>query len=177
MTLKQFIILAAIGALIGLLASGVEKWWQQDQPSSSETRLKKLPDFSLTSMEGDIWRSEKSAHKILVINFWATWCPPCRKEMPVFSKLQKEFAQRNVQFIGIAIDDREAVQEFIDSYGVDFTILLGNTETVALSERLGNRFSGLPYTVIADKGGKVVFRHAGEVKEEQLRPVLTELSK
>lgn len=177
MTLKQFIILAAIGALIGLLASGVEKWWQQDQPASSKTQLDKLPEFSLTGMNGDIWHSDESAHKILVLNFWATWCPPCREEMPVFSKLQKEFAQRNVQFIGIAIDDREAVQEFIDSYGVDFTILMGNTETVALSERLGNRFSALPFTVIADKGGKVKFRHAGGVKEEQLRPLLAELSK
>ena len=177
MTLKQFIILAVIGALIGLLASGVEKWWQQDQSVASTARLEKLPEFSLTSMDGDTWHSDNAARKILVLNFWATWCPPCREEMPVFNKLQREFVQQNVEFIGIAIDDREAVQDFIDSYGVDFTILMGNTESVALSERLGNRFSGLPFTVIADKGGKIKFRHAGGVKEQQLRPVLAELSK
>ena len=105
------------------------------------------------------------------------WCPPCREEMPIFSKLQEEFAQQDVLFIGIAIDDLEAVQEFIDSYGIDFTILLGNTEAVALSERLGNRFSALPFTVIVDKGGKIMLRHAGGIKEGQLRPVLAGLIK
>ena len=91
--------------------------------------------------------------------------------MPVFSKLQTEFAARDVAFIGIAIDDPEAVQEFVDSYGIDFTILLGNTETVALSERLGNRFSALPYTVIADKGGEIKFRHAGGMPPIRLAPL------
>lgn len=178
MTLKQFLFLVAIAALIGLLvASGVEKWSRQDQPASSKSQLEKLPEISLTSLDGTIWHSNKSAHKVLVLNFWATWCPPCLEEMPVFSKLQAEFAARDVAFIGIAIDDSEAVQEFVDSYGIDFTILLGDTETVALSERMGNRFSALPYTVVADKGGEIKFRHAGGIKEEQLRPVLAELSK
>jgi peroxiredoxin len=177
MTLKQFIILALVGALIGLLASGVEKWWQQDQPAASKTQLERLPEFSLTSVDGSTWHSEQWTHKILVLNFWATWCPPCREEMPIFNKLQEEFAQQDVQFIGIAIDDREAVQEFIDSYAIDFTILMGDTQAVALSERLGNRFSALPFTVVVDKGGKVRLRHAGGVKEEHLRPVLAELSK
>lgn len=177
MTLKQFIILAVVGALIGILASGVVKLWQHDQPSASKTRLEQLPAFSLPDRDGNIWHAEDWTHKILVLNFWATWCPPCRDEMPIFTKLQKEFSQQDVMFIGIAIDDLEAVEEFIDSYGIDFTILMGNTESVALSERLGNRFSALPYTVIVDKGGRVKLRHAGGVKEEQLRQVLAELSK
>ena len=177
MTLKQFIILVVIGAFIGLLASGVQKLWQQDQPSVSNTRLERLPAFSLPGVDGSIWHADKWTHKILVLNFWATWCPPCREEMPVFSELQKEFSQQDVMFVGIAIDDPEPVQEFIESYGIDFTILLGNTETVALSERLGNRFSALPYTVIVDKGGKVKLRHAGGIREEHLRPVLTELTR
>ncbi len=175
MTLKQFIILAAIGAFIGLLASGVEKWWQQEQSTASESQLEQLPEFSLTTLDGGTWHSQQWTNKILVLNFWATWCPPCREEMPIFSKLQEEFAQQDVQFIGVAIDDREAVQEFIDSYGIDFTILLGDTEAVALSERLGNRFSALPFTVIVDKGGEIMLRHAGGIKEEQLRPVLAGL--
>ena len=177
MTLKQFLILAVIGAFIGLLASGVEKWWQQEQSTASESQLEKLPEFSLTTMDGGAWHSQQWTNKILVLNFWATWCPPCREEMPIFSKLQEEFAQQDVQFIGVAIDDREAVQEFIDSYGIDFTILLGDTQAAALSERLGNRFSALPFTVIVDKGGEIKLRHAGGIKEEQLRPVLAGLIK
>jgi len=178
MTLKQFIVLAMAGALIGLLvAVGVKTWQQQDQSAASKTQLEQLPEFSLRNMDGSTWHSEQWADKFLVLNFWATWCPPCLEEMPVFTKLQKEFADKDVQFIGIAIDDREAVQEFIDSYGIDFTILLGNTQAVALSERLGNRFSALPFTVLVDKGGKVLMRHAGGIKEQQLRPLLDKLSK
>lgn len=177
MTLKQFIILAVIGVFIGLLASGVEKLWQQDQSTDNKSQLEQLPEFSLTTMDGGTWHSGQWTNKILVLNFWATWCPPCREEMPVFSKLQEEFAQHDVHFIGIAIDDLEAVQEFIDSYAIDFTILLGDTQAIALSERLGNRFSALPFTVIVDKRGKVKLRHAGGIKEEQLRPVLAGLIK
>lgn len=177
MTLRQFITLAVAGLLIGLLASGVEKWWRHDQPADSNNQLQQLPEFSLTGMDGNIWRSEEWAHKILVLNYWATWCPPCREEMPLFTRLQKEFTHKDVQFVGIAIDDREAVQEFIDSHGVDFTILLGNTQAIALSEDLGNRFSALPFTVVVDKGGDIKLRHSGGITEQQLRPLLAELSK
>lgn len=175
MNLRQFIILALIGAVLGLIASSVEKWWIQDQPPGSYARLQLLPEFSLTSMDGSIWHSGQRGQKILVLNYWATWCPPCRKEMPLFSQLQAEFANQDVQFIGIAIDDREAVQEFIDSHAVDFTILLGDMQAIALSERMGNRFSALPFTVIVDKGGKIVSSLAGSISERQLRPLLAEL--
>lgn len=139
------------------------------------------PGFTLDLLGSDSSNEKASLSdyrgQVVMINFWATWCPPCREEMPVFSKLQEEFAQHDVHFIGIAIDDLEAVQEFIDSYAIDFTILLGDTQAIALSERLGNRFSALPFTVIVDKRGKVKLRHAGGIKEEQLRPVLAGLIK
>ncbi len=174
MTVKQFILLVMAGVLIALLIGGAQKWWQLEQAGDSQ-QMEQLPEFSLPDMHGNQWQSAKHADKILVLNFWATWCPPCLEEMPVFSSLQEAFSDQDVQFVGIAIDDREAVQAFIDTYGIEFTILLGDTGAINLSEQLGNRFSALPFTVLVDKGGKIKLRHAGGIKEDQLRPLLEEL--
>lgn len=136
----------------------------------------RLPPFTLKTLDGTDWSSTQHNNKVLVINFWATWCPPCRKEMPVFVDLQHEYASRGVEFIGIAIDNAESVRDFVSSYGVDFTILLGESEGAELTKQLGNKMGGLPYTVIVDSNGIVHTRHIGAIEREQLDPILAQLS-
>ncbi|MGV6826065.1 MAG: TlpA family protein disulfide reductase, partial [bacterium] len=126
-------------------------------------------------LDGSIAPESEWQDKIRVVNFWATWCPPCRKEMPVFIKLQNQFASQNVQFLGIAIDDRAAVQDFVDQYGINFPTLIGDERALNLSRDLGNRYGGLPFTAIVDQSGKVVIRHTGELSEDRLRVALEEL--
>ncbi|MCB1799626.1 MAG: TlpA family protein disulfide reductase, partial [Gammaproteobacteria bacterium] len=111
----------------------------------------------------------------VVLNFWATWCPPCRKETPEFVALQASFGEQ-VQFIGIAIDDEDPVREFADTYGVNYPLLLGDVDAVAMSRSLGNRYEGLPFTVVARPGGGVVLRHTGGLERSQLEPLLRELT-
>ena len=89
--------------------------------------------------------------------------------------LQEQYAD-SVQFVGIAIDDEEPVREFADSYAVNYPLLLGDVEAVALSKRLGNRYEGLPFTVVAAPGGKLVLRHIGGLERERLEPLLRELA-
>ena len=175
MSLRQFLALALAGILLGAAAGGIYKWIQQRHGATAVVSLGMLPDFTLNNIDGTLWRAEEWRGKILVINFWASWCPPCRKEMPLFVRLQEELGPRGVLFVGIAIDDPQAVQDFIDTHGIEFPILLGQEKGIELARKLGNRLEALPYTVVADRDGHVVLRQAGEMTEPVLRPLLEKL--
>lgn len=134
-----------------------------------QQRLKSLPEFTLTDLEGQPQHSSRWAGKVLVLNFWATWCPPCRKEMPGFIELQNEFGEKGIQFVGIAIDNPDSVREFVGSNPINYPILIGDEKAINLSKALGNRFQGLPFSAIFDRTGKVVYTHAGELKQDTIR--------
>ena len=178
MKFKQFALLAVIGLGLGAVIAGVYQWRQQHHEVLPDSHgvFTRIPDFTLPNLDGNPWRAEEWRDRILVINFWATWCPPCLKEMPMFIRLQEQFADKGVLFVGIAIDDREAVRNFVDTHGIEFPILLGEDKALELSTRLGDRFNSLPYTVVADYGGKILLRQAGEMKESRLRPLLEQLT-
>jgi len=174
----QILAIAAVGALIGASAGFGIKYFSAEESAGgneSESKMVSLdtvPDFEFPDLDGQARNASEWRDRILVLNFWATWCPPCRKEMPMFNELQEKFARDRVHFVGIAIDDPEPVREFVESVGVAFPILLGDLEAIELSKRLGNRFEGLPFTIVAEPGGKIIMRHQGGIEYEQLEPVL-----
>jgi len=101
------IIIAAVLALgAGILARGLLSPAEQISPMT-------LPDFNLPDVQGNQHNISEWHGKILIINFWATWCSPCRKEIPEFMALQEQYAAYGLQFIGIAIDDQEPVEEYL----------------------------------------------------------------
>lgn len=123
------------------------------------------PEFSLPDQDGVTHKLSEWDGKVLVINFWATWCPPCRKETPAFVELQDKYGAQGLQFIGVAIDEKENVENFADTYGVNYPMLLGDLEAINISKAYGNRFGSLPYTVIVDRQGKINFIQRGELLE------------
>jgi len=135
---------------------------------SAPAALTTVPDFSFPDLQGHSRQANEWMGKVLVLNFWATWCPPCREEVPTFVKYQKSYGKRGLQFVGIAVDQLDAVQGFVDVNAVTYPVLIGQTDAVALSQRLGNRFSGLPFTVVFDRNGRVRFRRTGAVSAEML---------
>jgi thiol-disulfide isomerase/thioredoxin len=128
-----------------------------------------LPEFTLLDLDGNPQASTQWKGKILVLNFWATWCPPCRKEIPDFIALQSELGNRGLQFVGIAIDDPAKVRDFAARAGFNYPVLLGDNRTLHLSAKLGNRLQGMPFSVIFDPNGRVILRVVGELTPETIR--------
>jgi thiol-disulfide isomerase/thioredoxin len=114
--------------------------------------------------------------KVLIVNFWATWCAPCREEMPMFMRVQAEQGARGVQFVGIAVDDASKVRQFAADLKLNYPTLIGGMGAMELSKTLGNTVMALPFTVIVDRDGKVAHTQLGPLKEEQLASILRQLA-
>jgi thiol-disulfide isomerase/thioredoxin len=106
---------------------------------------------------------EQYRGKIIVLNFWATWCPPCREEMPELSQLQTAYKNKNVVVLGVAIDELAAVNEYLQTSPVTYPILLSENESMDLAIQLGNAQAVLPYTVIIDADGNVIDTFLGRI--------------
>ncbi len=172
---SRILVIALAGLLVGALSGiGIKMLRQAERPAepTKVVVLEQMPEFAYPDLEGRLRHGSEWQTNILVLNFWAAWCPPCREETPLFVDLQEQYARDNVRFVGIAIDDREPVADFVDTYGVEYPVLLGDLEAITLSRRLGNRFDGLPFTVVVEPGGRILARFAGGVSREQIEPVI-----
>lgn len=107
-----------------------------------------LPDLGGQNQSLSQWKG-----KVLVVNFWATWCPPCKEEMPEFSRISSKYALNGVQFVGISIDSADKVSSFRKEVEISYPLLISNLDALDLSSDLGNRAKALPFTVILRPDG------------------------
>lgn len=117
---------------------------------------------SLAGTDGKLVSLEQFRGKPLLVNFWARWCPPCRKEIPELVQIQKEFGGHGLVVLGIAVeDDLAAVQEFANAYDVNYPVVGDKKKAIWLMQVLGNASTGLPFTLLIDRQGNVVLRKMG----------------
>ncbi|MHB8496089.1 MAG: TlpA family protein disulfide reductase [Casimicrobiaceae bacterium] len=136
-----------------------------------------LLDVVLPDPEGHDQALAQWRGKVLVVNFWATWCAPCREEMPQFVAAQAALGANGIQFVGIAVDQAAKVIEFSEQIGLNYPVLIGGFGAIELSRSLGNNVSALPFTVIIDRHGRVAQRHLGPLVQPELDRVLDGLLK
>jgi thiol-disulfide isomerase/thioredoxin len=113
--------------------------------------------------------------KVVVVNFWATWCAPCREEMPEFVRAQRELGGKGLQFVGIAIDEPDKVSRFVNELGLNYPALIGGYGAMELSKALGNQMMALPFTVVLDRSGRIVHTQLGPLRDAKLRSIVGEL--
>jgi thiol-disulfide isomerase/thioredoxin len=115
--------------------------------------------------------------QVLVWNFWATWCAPCREEIPLLIAAREKYKPLGVEIVGIAIDSAAKVREFSSSFAISYPVLLAGADGLELMRKLGNSSGGLPYTVVVDRKGKVVRRKLGALKQGDLDAILWPLTR
>lgn len=123
-----------------------------------------LPDINKKTQPLSQWKG-----KTLLVNFWATWCAPCVKEMPELSELQLEAAKKNIQIIGIGIDSAANITEFALKYQFSYPLYIADTNAIDIARQFGNASDGLPFTVLIDDKGQVKKSYLGRLKLEELK--------
>ena len=131
--------------------------------------------FNLEDLSGKRHDISEWKGKILIINFWATWCPPCKKEIPEFVALQNQYSAQGLQFIGVAIDDKEAVKDYLTTIKVNYPILIAEDEGIALVNKLGDISGTVPFTVVVDPDNLILHRHPGNFSKEQIMDIVAPL--
>jgi thiol-disulfide isomerase/thioredoxin len=176
---------AALAAvIIGAAAAGAAGYllFEQRQPATEplppamETAPKKLaatlPAFQLADRDGKMRSLQDWTGKSLIVNFWATWCAPCRREIPLLEKIQVEYGPEGFQVIGIAADYRDKVIAYADEIGLKYPLLIGEQEALDAATAFGVEAVGFPFTIFADRQGRIVAAHVGELTEPEARVIL-----
>jgi len=165
------VTIALASASIGLLAS---LWLQpaMNAPAVQKSTFSGIgaarTDFQRPDLRGISHKLSEWDGKLILLNFWASWCGPCREEMPLLDRSQQRYAPKGLQVIGIAADTDAATQAFLKESPVAYPILVDDPEHGDLSLDYGNTRSVLPYTVLIGREGRVVAQHFGEFSESSL---------
>ena len=178
MKARAVAVLVLVAGVFGAAGVGYHLWSREggagdgmDPPAVVERMLK----AQVTDVEGATRSLEQWRGRVLVVNYWATWCAPCREEIPVFVRLQERYGSRGLQFVGIAMDQPDKVAEFAREFQINYPLLLGGVETIELLRQVGNRAGVLPYTVVIDRKGNLVSREPGGLKEARIESLIQPL--
>ncbi|MGH8763003.1 MAG: TlpA family protein disulfide reductase [Nitrosospira sp.] len=165
-----YIGIAVLAVAAGLLLRG-QLTRTGPQSSGAETIFAaSLPDLQGVNQPISQWRG-----KVMVVNFWATWCEPCREEIPEFIELQKRFSNQGLVFIGIAVDQKEKVAAFSKEIGINYPVLVGDMPAMGLAGAAGNPQGALPFTVVIDRSGKITDTRLGRLSQSKLESMLKPL--
>jgi len=160
--------IAGVAAAFAVLGGWVA--WQRYGPEpASDDAVALLYRQTLPDHRGTEFALAALRGQTVVLNFWATWCPPCIDEMPELAELHREIAPRNATVVGIGIDSPSNIREFADKHGFPYPLLVAGLGGTELSRQFGNKAGALPFTVVIDSGGRVVERKLGRIRLAALR--------
>lgn len=165
----RMVAVAVLAAVLGAAAGiGGYRWYLN---RGAEIR----PLFALPDMNGERHSIAEWDGRVIVLNFWATWCAPCREEMPLLVDLQDKYGDQGLQIVGVALDRPDAVKAFADKMGLNYPVLLGVGDAMEVSARYGDEGGTLPYTVIIDRERRIRHVFARQLHRPDIEPVVREM--
>jgi thiol-disulfide isomerase/thioredoxin len=173
--------LFAVVAVVSTMGGAAYYLWSRssatvvDRSLTPGAVMERVYTTRLTDLKGagqglDQWRG-----RVVVINFWATWCAPCREEIPGFVSLQERYGQLGLQFVGVALDQPDKVAAFAQEFRINYPVLIGGLDIMDLLRQAGNRAGVLPYTLVIDRKGNLVGQERGGLKESKLEGLIQPL--
>jgi len=171
--IAALVLVAAAATALGYLLGQEKQETAPGQPPETETRVPDMrPLFSLQDTQGEPRSIAEWDGRALLINFWATWCAPCRREIPLLNELRAEYADRGFEVIGVAVDFRDDVLEYMKTTPIDYPVLIGEQDGLEVAQAFGMQTMGLPATVFTDREGRIVTIHVGELHADQAEVIL-----
>ena len=163
---RRLLLFSAVAIAASAAGAGFQLWRTRGGPAVDATAA--LLALRLKDLDGTEQALNQWQGKVLVINFWATWCAPCREEIPAFVRLQEKYRDRGLQFVGIAIDEPGPARAFAREFAINYPVLVGNLQAMEISRAAGNRAGALPFTVVLDRRGSVADTALGKLSEDRL---------
>ena len=160
-------LLLTAGAVAALAGAGLA-WWRYSPQAAAPGAEAQFWTLQLETPTGQPLALAGMRGRPLLVNFWATWCPPCIEELPLLNDFFKQNSSKGWQVIGLAVDQTSSVVKFLDKHGVDFPIAMAGGGGTALSKSMGNAAGGLPFTVVFGADGRILARKIGKVSERDL---------
>jgi thiol-disulfide isomerase/thioredoxin len=159
---------AVAAAVAGLAGAGLA-WWRYTPAAVEDGVAQQLWGLEFDTPAGTRLTMQGLRGRPLLINFWATWCPPCVEELPLLDAFYRENADKGWQVLGIAVDKLAPVQSFLTRQSLAFPVVLAGMEGLNLSKNLGNQAGGLPFSVLFGADGSVLHRKIGKLSEQDLK--------
>jgi peroxiredoxin len=169
------------------LVIGIVKNWPSEKGNTTETSQEPLPqtqssmisqprpDFSMPDLSGTQRNIKEWDGKVLAVNFWATWCEPCKQEITDFNILQKKYSKKGFQFIGVALDDMDSVQAYLKTNAITYPVLIGSDQAIQVASHYGDVEGVVPYTAFINRKGQIAFIQYGAMTQDLARQVIESL--
>ncbi|MGB5279715.1 MAG: TlpA disulfide reductase family protein [Arenicellales bacterium] len=165
---KRLWLAAGLALLTGISAS----IYFNAEPEKEHRQVKTLDQIQLPDLNGKEQSVSQWQGKVLLINFWATWCPPCREEIPVFLSLRNKFSSAGFEVVGVSIDYVNKVKQYRDSMQINYPLLDGEEKGMAIMLALGSPSGGLPFSVLYDRNGNAVHSKSGPYEQQELQSLI-----
>ena len=165
--LRGTLLVLALCLVSAAAGFGAYRWWQQRTPLPELAEIR--PDLEFRGLDGRPHKLSEWNGKLLLLNFWATWCAPCVKEIPLLVEAQQQYGARGLQVVGIAMDETEPVREFQARLHINYPIMLGAAEIIAAMDQLGDQLGAFPFSVLIGPDGRILGRTSGGLEREDIQ--------